>query len=85
MLASSGYVARTHEHLCIACGDCAQACQFGAISVNDCHSAVNASLCMGCGVCVNQCAQGALTLERDSRKGVPLEIEKLITAAGALQ
>jgi ferredoxin len=84
MLASSGYVARTDPELCIACGDCAEACQFGAIIVNDFCSEVDSSLCMGCGICVNQCAQGALTLERDSRKGEPLEIEKLISAAGGL-
>jgi len=85
MLASSGYVARTDPDLCIACGDCAEACQFGAITVNDYNSTVDASLCMGCGICVNKCAQRALALERDSRKGEPLEIATLITAAGALR
>jgi len=85
MLASSGYVARTDPDLCIACGDCAEACQFGAITVNDYNSTVDASLCMGCGICVNKCAQRALALERDSRKGEPLEIATLIAAAGALR
>jgi ferredoxin len=35
MLASSGYVAVVDEGLCAGCGECTDACQFAAISVDD--------------------------------------------------
>lgn len=80
MLASSGYVVRVDEELCIGCGTCAASCQFGALSVND-HAIVDVALCMGCGICLSQCAQEALTLERDESKGEPLEIFQLMEQA----
>jgi ferredoxin len=36
---------------------------------------------MGCGVCVDMCEQGALTLDLDADKGVPLEINALMSQA----
>jgi len=81
MLASSGYVCKVDEALCIGCETCAGLCQFAAIQVQDYLSQVDESLCMGCGVCVAHCDQGALSLERDPARGEPLEIQKLITKA----
>jgi len=78
MLASSGYVSQVNEDLCIACGDCVEACQFGAITLNDYHAVVNVGDCMGCGVCESVCIQGAHTLVREPSKGEPLEIGALI-------
>ncbi len=80
MLASSGYVAQVEASLCVACGECEDHCQFGAISVNG-HSAVDGDACMGCGVCVSHCKQGALWLARDESKGVPLELDLLMQEA----
>lgn len=81
MLASSGYVCKVDEVLCIGCETCSGVCQFAAIHVQDYHSHVDESLCMGCGVCVAHCEQGAMTLERDPARGEPLEIQALITEA----
>jgi ferredoxin len=78
MLASSGYVAQVDAGLCAACGSCADHCQFAAISVDDGYAIVDAAGCMGCGVCAAQCPQEAISLVRDSAKGEPLEIQKLI-------
>jgi ferredoxin len=78
MLASSGYVAQVDIDLCIGCGDCQTVCQFHAISLDDGHSRVNFESCMGCGVCEAHCNQGAITLALDERKGIPLEIQKLM-------
>ena len=78
MLASSGYVSQVDEDLCIACADCVDYCQFGALEMGDMFMGVNYDECMGCGVCVDKCAQGALTLVRDEAKGVPLEICSLM-------
>jgi Pyruvate/2-oxoacid:ferredoxin oxidoreductase delta subunit len=81
MLASSGYVAVLDADLCAACGTCAEYCQFAAISVNDGFARIDAAACMGCGVCVAHCPQEAIALVRDSTRGEPLEIEKLIAEA----
>jgi NAD-dependent dihydropyrimidine dehydrogenase PreA subunit len=73
MVASSGYVAQVDEEACIACADCEAACPFEAIAVNG-HSQVDWEACMGCGVCEAQCEMEAVTLVRDEKKGVPLDV-----------
>jgi Pyruvate/2-oxoacid:ferredoxin oxidoreductase delta subunit len=80
MLASSGYVCRVDEALCIGCGECQAYCQFDALSLVDYHSQVDEAACMGCGVCVSHCEQGALALEREASKGLPLELRELVGA-----
>ena len=81
MLASSGYIARVDETLCIGCGDCGEYCQFQALTLADYHSQVDFARCMGCGVCVGQCPQGAISLARAPQKGEPLEIFALLEEA----
>ena len=78
MLASSGYISQVDETLCIACEDCVDYCQFGALELDDISMSVNYEKCMGCGVCVDKCVQGAISLTQDKTKGVPLEICTLI-------
>jgi heterodisulfide reductase subunit A-like polyferredoxin len=84
MLASSGYVAQVDADLCTGCGLCAEFCQFEAIAVNNGHATLDVAACMGCGVCVSKCPQEALSLLRDSSRGEPLEIQKLIANAAQL-
>jgi ferredoxin len=81
MLASSGYVCQVDAVLCAGCGACAEICPFGALSVTTGVSVVDVPRCMGCGVCVDGCPQGALQLVRDSARGVPLELDRLMAAA----
>jgi heterodisulfide reductase subunit A-like polyferredoxin len=69
------------EYLCAACGSCADACQFAAISVDNGFARIDAFACMGCGVCVVRCPQEALSLQRDRAKGEPLEIRELMVRA----
>ena len=76
-LASSGYVARVDHDLCNACGKCASACPFDALVLNETACALDWKKCMGCGVCVSQCRDSALTLARDEKKGVPLDVRLL--------
>jgi len=83
MLASSGYVSRVDADLCVGCGLCADACPFGALSVDGGTAVVDGDACMGCGVCVSHCAQGALSLLRDPARGVPLEIRQLVSQGAA--
>ena len=77
MLASSGYVAKIDEEMCLNCGLCSKICPFDAIEVNSDKAAVNYDKCMGCGVCVTRCNPGAILLLRDPLKGEPLSIEEL--------
>ncbi len=81
MLASSGYVASIDEALCAGCGLCGDACQFGAIVVDDGRAVVDLNNCMGCGVCVAACPQEAFVLVLDPSRGEPLEIRELMAAA----
>ena len=77
MVASSGYVAQVDDALCAACGTCQEACPFEAIQV-DGTAVVNWEACMGCGVCVGQCPNEAMSLVRDEKKGVPLDVRLLV-------
>jgi ferredoxin len=84
MLAASGYVATVAPDLCLACGLCADACQFGALTLDDEEqmlAVIDVEACMGCGVCVAHCPEGALQLARDPAKGEPLEIHNLMARA----
>ncbi len=78
MLASSGYIGQVDEDLCIACGTCAETCQFGALSVDGLYAEIDQKLCMGCGVCVSHCDQEALSLALEPSRGQPLELLQLI-------
>jgi NAD-dependent dihydropyrimidine dehydrogenase PreA subunit len=76
MVASSGYVASVDDGACIACGDCVEACPFGAMALER-KAVVSWERCMGCGVCEGLCETGAVTLALDERKGLPLDVRRL--------
>lgn len=80
MLASSGLVAAVDGDLCVGCGLCQGACQFGALHFTDGKSRVDEAACMGCGVCVDRCRKGALELRREPGRGEPLDICRLMSA-----
>lgn len=73
VMASSAFVNTVDEALCIACGECVEACPFGALSLDD-TAIVDTRRCTGCGVCVGVCPVGALALVRrpvDEVKPIP--------------
>jgi len=73
-IAPSGYVAQRDEEKCSNCGKCAEACPFGAIIFEKKQMTFNWERCMGCGVCNSQCPKDAMTLVRDERKGIPMDV-----------
>jgi len=77
-LASSGYIAQIDQDQCLACGTCAEYCQFNALVHMNGSTIVDEELCMGCGVCVSKCSQAAISLHLEPSRGKPLEIFDLI-------
>ena len=55
---------------CLGCGDCVEACQFGAISVNPETSIpeVDDEKCTSCGACVKACPRGIIELRKKGPK-----------------
>ena len=70
------------EEECIGCVSCEEYCQFGALAIGPGETMqVDNELCMGCAICESKCQQEAICIELAPQKGIPLEIEKLMTAA----
>jgi heterodisulfide reductase subunit A-like polyferredoxin len=73
VIASSGYVAQVDKEHCAACRKCENACPFEAVQV-DGSAVIDWKACMGCGVCAGQCPEEAISLVRDEKKGVPMDV-----------
>jgi NAD-dependent dihydropyrimidine dehydrogenase PreA subunit len=76
-ICSSGYIAVVDPSLCLSCGICEKMCPFGAARLDN-EGIIDWKRCMGCGVCVSKCANKALSLKRDKRKGIPLDVQTLL-------
>jgi heterodisulfide reductase subunit A len=61
---SEGIISEVNPDICIGCGNCVAACQYGAISIEiKNHVAkVNPLLCKGCGVCAVECPARAIRM-----------------------
>ncbi len=49
-------------YACLGYGDCVQACNFGALSIENGIAKVHTADCVGCGVCVKTCPKQVLAL-----------------------
>ena len=47
---------------CIGFGDCAKACPFGAITLENGRPSVSSEICVGCGKCTAACPKGLISL-----------------------
>lgn len=75
-IARSDFLAVVDEDLCIACGDCLEYCQFGALALED-LCLVDPANCVGCGLCVPACPEEALVLMRRPAGQVDLPPENI--------
>jgi ferredoxin len=78
MMASSGYVAEIDRDLCDLCGACVDVCPFDALSTSEWGLERSWESCMGCGVCVEICPPQAMSLVRDEKKGIPLDVRTMV-------
>ncbi len=53
----------TDSALCSACGDCVEACYFGARRLVDGELVVEREACYGCGLCLDACPAGCISME----------------------
>ncbi|BCS87818.1 4Fe-4S binding protein [Pseudodesulfovibrio sediminis] len=77
MLCTSGYLAEVDAEKCVACGVCAEKCQFKAIGFKNRTAFIREERCMGCGVCEQTCSKDALSLRLAPEKGEPLLVDNL--------
>lgn len=77
-LAPSGYVPDISD-ACNGCGDCARACGFHAITVDEGSqkAVVDLGKCMGCTLCEDRCPLDAIKMRPEPSIGDPLDIEAL--------
>ena len=78
-IASSDFHAVVDEDGCIACGDCVESCQFGALFIPEYACMVDDTRCVGCGLCTVACPTGSIQLERrpeDEAPPLPADIKE---------
>jgi Na+-translocating ferredoxin:NAD+ oxidoreductase subunit B len=50
------------QYGCVGFGECAGACPFHAITMENHFPVINPNLCVGCGICVRTCPKGLISL-----------------------
>ncbi|MHA2233250.1 MAG: FAD-dependent oxidoreductase [Candidatus Hodarchaeales archaeon] len=72
------FVPMVNESLCIACGICARACPYNALSLGPTIAEVNEALCHGCGSCASACPTGAIELKHFTDDQLLAQIEGIL-------
>lgn len=58
----------TCKFSCLGYGDCVKKCNYGAISIIDNVSVIDANLCVGCTLCVASCPKGIINMRSEKNK-----------------
>ena len=71
---------------CLGCGDCVEACQFGAISMDPSTGlpVVDQDKCTACGACVKACPKGIIELRNKGPKGLRVFVSCVNKDKGAI-
>ncbi len=71
---------------CLGCGDCVEACQFGAIKMNPATGLpeVDEEKCVACGACAKACPKGIIELRNKGPKGRRLFVSCVNKDKGAV-
>lgn len=56
------------SYSCLGLGDCARACAFGAITMDNSLARIDPRLCVACGLCVDACPRNVIRLEPTEAK-----------------
>jgi len=66
--------------LCSGCGLCAEACVYGALTLDERKGVISANqvLCKGCGACSTACPSGAIVLNHFTPQQILAELENVI-------
>lgn len=78
LLGHSGLMPVFDEDTCSSCGNCVEACPFGALSIEkNGVPAVDLEACMGCAVCNAVCPSDAVRLQKAPGRPDPLVMNEL--------
>lgn len=71
---------------CLGCGDCVQACSFGALSMNAATGLpeVDESKCTACGACVKACPKSIIELRNKGPRGMRVWVDCVNRDKGAV-
>jgi len=71
---------------CLGCGDCVEACQFGALSMNPETGlpVVDESKCTACGACVKACPRNVMELRNKGPRGMRVYVSCINKDKGAV-
>jgi heterodisulfide reductase subunit A len=79
---ASGSVCEVDEQKCLACGDCIDACTYGAIEFIETRQGkkvrVNPVLCKGDGLCNAKCSTGAISLKHYTDEEIFCQIDAAV-------
>ncbi len=67
---------------CIGCGECAEHCPAGAISLEAKKAEINPEKCIGCGECIIRCPTGSVNIRWNQT--IPVFLEKMMEYTAAV-
>jgi heterodisulfide reductase subunit A len=70
---------------CAGCGQCVEACPYGAVKLENGVAQVNGYLCKGCGTCAGACPDKAMSLMHYDDRQLIAEMMGALAEASSLK